>query len=234
MQGTWSSKCLEAQGKRVTDHADTVDSIVPGRWVESLLCIADEEHKTRLAPGPAEHPERCRVHKYAFCVLASYDRLLALQPRWGILIARRRTPRTSEQKDGLGALRALLPEFLAGIKNVPGTKTSGNIAVKDMDCLPSVDGAANSKLGDGNEQLILKHSVCTWPSPLLFFVLVLVSSPSCAPGAAGPTDERLAASVPRRSAWSVHTSTTRTFAPLLQMLTDDAGTGGEGEAHKIP
>jgi hypothetical protein len=47
-------------------------------------------------------------------------------------------------------------------------------------------------------------------------------------------DERSAASVLRRSAWSVHTSTTRTFAPLLQMLTDDARTGGEGEVHEVP
>jgi hypothetical protein len=105
-----------------------------------------------------------------------------------------RSPRTSEQKDGLGALRALLPEVLAGIKSVPGTETSVGIAdlvvnaVKDMECLPNVHGATvaallrlwdgnwkmdpgmmtvgkNSKLGDGNEQLIFEHFICTWLLP---------------------------------------------------------------------
>jgi hypothetical protein len=45
MRGTWSRKCLESQGKRVVDRADTVDTIIAGkdfgRWVESLMSVAD-------------------------------------------------------------------------------------------------------------------------------------------------------------------------------------------------
>ncbi|KAJ7302660.1 hypothetical protein DFH08DRAFT_977651 [Mycena albidolilacea] len=307
MQGTWSSKCLEAQGKRVTDHADTVDSIVPGRWVESLPCITNEEHKYVSHLGPLSTPNvvvssynhaslalrllRARLfgtlrgvrvrsfpefladiamaslaksvagtemsvcvadlvvnavkymdrllehdaaamlqlgdrnwkmgegmtgrdgdeqlilehfictshslssntllnpifslssttltcfiafikrplHKSAFCVLALYEALLALQLRRGTTSHATRSPRTSEQKDGLSALRALLPEFLASIKSVPGTETSVGIAdfvvnaVRDMECLPDMHPGVtvdkNSKLGHGNEQLILEHFI---------------------------------------------------------------------------
>jgi exocyst complex protein 7 len=45
MRGTWSRKCLETQGKRVLDRAETVDTIVAGkefgRWVQSLLSVAE-------------------------------------------------------------------------------------------------------------------------------------------------------------------------------------------------
>ncbi|KAJ7795129.1 hypothetical protein B0H14DRAFT_3555436 [Mycena olivaceomarginata] len=145
--------------------------------------------------------------------------------------------------------------------SVPGTETSGSIAdlvvnaVKDMDCLPNVHGATvaallrlwdgdwkmdpgmmtvgkNSKLGDGNEQLIL--ALYLHVALFSFSYLCLSRARPAHPALLDLPDERSAASVPRRSAWSVHTSTTRTFAPLLKMLTDDAGTGGEGEAHKVP
>ncbi|KDQ22999.1 hypothetical protein PLEOSDRAFT_62377 [Pleurotus ostreatus PC15] len=49
MRGTWSRKCLETQGKRVLDRADTIDSILAGKefgdWVESLITIADQEYE---------------------------------------------------------------------------------------------------------------------------------------------------------------------------------------------
>ncbi|KAG5221478.1 exocyst complex component exo [Salix suchowensis] len=49
MRGTWSSKCLETQAKRVLDRADTIDSILAGKefgdWVESLITIADQEYE---------------------------------------------------------------------------------------------------------------------------------------------------------------------------------------------
>ncbi|KAJ7302657.1 hypothetical protein DFH08DRAFT_945555 [Mycena albidolilacea] len=56
MRGIWSRKCLETQGKRSIDRADTVDSIVAGkdfgRWLESLLSVADEEDKCIKDLGP--------------------------------------------------------------------------------------------------------------------------------------------------------------------------------------
>ncbi|KAF7307897.1 hypothetical protein MKEN_01150400 [Mycena kentingensis (nom. inval.)] len=45
MRGNWAKKCLEGQGKRVIDRADNVDAVTAGkefgRWVESLLSVAD-------------------------------------------------------------------------------------------------------------------------------------------------------------------------------------------------
>ncbi|KAE9407606.1 hypothetical protein BT96DRAFT_986598 [Gymnopus androsaceus JB14] len=48
MRGTWSKKCLETQGKRVVDRADSVDPVSTGKelgaWVSSLLSVAREEY----------------------------------------------------------------------------------------------------------------------------------------------------------------------------------------------
>ncbi|KAJ7851811.1 Cullin repeat-like-containing domain protein [Mycena olivaceomarginata] len=141
MRGTWSRKCLEAQGKRVIDRADTVDSIVAGkdfgRWVESLLSVADEEYKYIKDLSPLSTPNvvassyntlinpilslfsttltsliafiKRSLHKYAFCALASYEALLDLQPRWDILLARRgsENAKANELKDGLSTLRGV-------------------------------------------------------------------------------------------------------------------------------
>jgi len=45
MRGSWAVKCLEGQGKRVIDRADTVDVIAAGKefgkWVEVLLVVAE-------------------------------------------------------------------------------------------------------------------------------------------------------------------------------------------------
>lgn len=45
MRGSWAVKCLEGQGKRVIDRADTVDVITAGKefgkWVEVLLVVAE-------------------------------------------------------------------------------------------------------------------------------------------------------------------------------------------------
>ncbi|KAJ7653129.1 Cullin repeat-like-containing domain protein [Mycena polygramma] len=203
MRGTWSRKCLEGQGKRVIDRADTVDSIVAGkdfgRWVESLLSVADEEYKHIRELSPLSSPNvvassynallnpilslfsttltsliafiKRSLHKYAFLALASYEALLALQPRWDTLLARRgsENAKANELKDGLGTLRGVclrsFPEFLADIKmaslakSTPGLETSTGVAdfvvsaVKYMDRLPEVHSAASAallQLGDGN------------------------------------------------------------------------------------
>jgi exocyst complex protein 7 len=45
MRGKWSKRCLEAQGERVVERANTVDAVVGGRdfgkWVGNLLKVAD-------------------------------------------------------------------------------------------------------------------------------------------------------------------------------------------------
>ena len=45
MRGTWCRKCLEAQGKRVVDRADTIDGVAAGKefgqWVNNLLSVAE-------------------------------------------------------------------------------------------------------------------------------------------------------------------------------------------------
>lgn len=56
MRGVWTRKCLEAQGKRVVDRADTIDGVVAGqefgRWVELVLSVAEDEYQllTQLTP----------------------------------------------------------------------------------------------------------------------------------------------------------------------------------------
>ncbi|KAF7369326.1 hypothetical protein MVEN_00260900 [Mycena venus] len=158
-RGTWSRKCLEAQGKRVIDRADTVDSIVAGkdfgRWVESLLSVADEEYKYIKELTPLSSPDvvassyntllnpilslfsttltsllafiKRSLHKYAFFAL-------------GHLLTRRgsENAKANELKDGLSTLRGVclrsFPEFLADIKMaslqkaVPGMETSVSVA----------------------------------------------------------------------------------------------------------
>jgi exocyst complex component 7 len=45
MRGAWGQKCLEGQGKRVVDRADTIDVVVAGKefgkWVELLIEVAE-------------------------------------------------------------------------------------------------------------------------------------------------------------------------------------------------
>ena len=45
MRGAWAKKCLEMQGKRVVDRADTIDGVTAGqefgRWVELVLSVAE-------------------------------------------------------------------------------------------------------------------------------------------------------------------------------------------------
>ena len=44
MRGVWTKKCLESQGKRVVDRADTIDGVQAGRefgkWIELLMGAA--------------------------------------------------------------------------------------------------------------------------------------------------------------------------------------------------
>lgn len=45
MRGTWSRKCLEGQGKRILDRAETVDISVAGKefqaWLDGMLNVAE-------------------------------------------------------------------------------------------------------------------------------------------------------------------------------------------------
>lgn len=56
MRGSWAQKCLEAQGKRIVDRADTIDVILAGKefgkWVEAMLNVAEVRHNilTDLQP----------------------------------------------------------------------------------------------------------------------------------------------------------------------------------------
>ncbi|KAJ7054683.1 Cullin repeat-like-containing domain protein [Mycena amicta] len=141
MRGNWARKCLETQGKRVIDRADTVDAVTAGkdfgRWVESLLAVADEEYKSIKELSPLSSPNvvasaynsllnpilalfsntltslvgfiKRSLHKYSFLALASYETLLELQPRWDTLLARRgsENAKANELKDGLNTLRSV-------------------------------------------------------------------------------------------------------------------------------
>ena len=53
MRGAWVQKCLEAQGRRLIDRADTIDGVVSGkdfgRWVEMLLGVADVRFSLSLS-----------------------------------------------------------------------------------------------------------------------------------------------------------------------------------------
>ncbi|KAF7297371.1 hypothetical protein MIND_00970600 [Mycena indigotica] len=203
MRGVWAKKCLEAQGKRVVDRADTIDATTAGkefgRWVESLLSVADEEYRYLKELSPLTSPNviastynsllnpilalfsntltslvgfiKQSLHKHSFLALASYEALLAIQPRWDTLLTRRgsENAKANELKDGLTTLRSVclrsFPEFLADIKMATLTKVApgGDLStivadfvvsmVKYLDRLPEVHGAAGAallQLGDGN------------------------------------------------------------------------------------
>jgi len=190
MRGNWSKKCLEGQGRRLLDRAETVDTVITGRdfgqWIETLLSVIEvrkifhskhpinsfpdgifplsqEEYKllAELLPLPAPpvlaftyitllSPVltlfsdtiaslisliKRSLPKYTFLALASYESLVALQPRWDAMLARRGTAgkekEGNELKDGLQALRAVclrsFPEFLADIK-IAATGKGGELA----------------------------------------------------------------------------------------------------------
>ncbi|KAF8067460.1 exocyst complex component, exo70 subunit [Lyophyllum atratum] len=56
MRGVWSQKCLETQGRRVVDRADTIDPVAAGKefgkWVEVILIVSEDEYQllTQLTP----------------------------------------------------------------------------------------------------------------------------------------------------------------------------------------
>jgi exocyst complex component 7 len=57
MRGVWTRKCLETQGKRVVDRADTIDGVAAGkefgRWVELLLSVAEVRFPTHFTHTPS-------------------------------------------------------------------------------------------------------------------------------------------------------------------------------------
>ncbi|KAG5640956.1 hypothetical protein DXG03_006537 [Asterophora parasitica] len=56
MRGVWTQKCLENQGKRIVDRADTIDPITAGKefgkWVRVVLMVCEDEYNllTQLTP----------------------------------------------------------------------------------------------------------------------------------------------------------------------------------------
>ncbi|KAG6831389.1 hypothetical protein H0H92_010991 [Tricholoma furcatifolium] len=56
MRGVWAAKCLESQGKRCLDRADTIDAIAAGKefskWVEVVFIVCSDEYQllTQLTP----------------------------------------------------------------------------------------------------------------------------------------------------------------------------------------
>jgi exocyst complex protein 7 len=60
MRGNWVKRCLEGQGKRVLDRADTIDVVMSGKefgdWVRSLLDFAEAEHENLLELAPLSSP----------------------------------------------------------------------------------------------------------------------------------------------------------------------------------
>ena len=58
MRGSWAQKCLEGQGKRTIDRADTIDVIAAGKefgkWVEVLLDVAEVRNQACYISSFAE------------------------------------------------------------------------------------------------------------------------------------------------------------------------------------
>ncbi|KAF9072260.1 exocyst complex component exo70 subunit [Rhodocollybia butyracea] len=66
MRGTWAKKCLETQGKRVVDRADTVEPITTGKelgsWVQSLFMVAQEEYNLLIELSTLSSPSQLAAH----------------------------------------------------------------------------------------------------------------------------------------------------------------------------
>ncbi|KAG6915578.1 hypothetical protein DXG01_010879 [Tephrocybe rancida] len=60
MRGVWAQKCLESQGKRAIDRADTIDAIAAGKefgkWVEMLFVVASDEYQLLSQLTPIASP----------------------------------------------------------------------------------------------------------------------------------------------------------------------------------
>lgn len=45
MRGSWSRKCLETQGRRIVERAETLDGVQGGRefgqWVDNVVTVAE-------------------------------------------------------------------------------------------------------------------------------------------------------------------------------------------------
>jgi exocyst complex protein 7 len=275
MRGSWSKKCLEAQGSRVIDRADSLDPVVSGRevgkWTESLLSVADvrplfcyirqthdinlqEEYNLLADLAPLPTPSllastfstllapllslfsdtisslvslvKRSLHKYTFLALSAYESLLALQPLWDNLLARRGLEGTRKEKEGteikdtMYALRQVcmrsFPEALADVKIAVMGKSGESTGVaeivilvrlhfpvlpgngdtealrsvpdvqtaKFLERIPEVQAGVGSallslgdgnwkmgegvqvgiptKLGDGDEQIIIEHFTCVF------------------------------------------------------------------------
>lgn len=56
MRGAWCVKCLEGQGKRVLDRAETIDPVLAGdefgKWVGALLNVSEREYSLLLDLSP--------------------------------------------------------------------------------------------------------------------------------------------------------------------------------------
>ncbi|KAJ7302655.1 hypothetical protein DFH08DRAFT_1089677 [Mycena albidolilacea] len=191
MRGIWSRKCLETQGKRFIDRADT-----------SLLSVADEEYKCikdlspLSTPNVVVSPSNALLNPILFLFSTTLTSLIALikrslkystpplrspRTRRCLHCSRAGTPFTTpdsrnfnanERKTGRARCGRSSPEFLADIemallvKNVSGTESSvGVVECCQVHGPPAgedgrrVTVGKNSKLNDGDEQLILEYFI---------------------------------------------------------------------------
>ncbi|KZT18946.1 exocyst complex component exo70 subunit [Neolentinus lepideus HHB14362 ss-1] len=141
MRGSWIKKCLESQGRWIVERAETVDGVVSGKefgkWVDSILNVAEEEYEllNQLAPLLASSSLsstyntlltpvislfsstlssltsliKRSLHKYTFLALSTYSSLLASQSRWDDLLIRRagRKDKDNDFREGAHSLRAV-------------------------------------------------------------------------------------------------------------------------------
>ncbi|SJL17663.1 uncharacterized protein ARMOST_21220 [Armillaria ostoyae] len=136
MRGAWCRKCLEGQGRRVLDRADTIDPIAAGlefgKWAESILDVAEEEFSLLEDLSPLSNPQlaygalmnpilvlfsstlnsligsiKRSLHKYNFLALSSYEYMLSLQSRWDKTMARRGTDARKETNEFRDGLQSL-------------------------------------------------------------------------------------------------------------------------------
>ncbi|KAG6856157.1 hypothetical protein H0H87_007012 [Tephrocybe sp. NHM501043] len=60
MRGVWAQKCLESQGKRCIDRADTIDPIAAGKefgkWVEMMFVVCSDEYQLLSQLTPIANP----------------------------------------------------------------------------------------------------------------------------------------------------------------------------------
>lgn len=111
MRGVWTRKCLEAQGKRVVDRADTIDGVVAGqefgRWVELVLSVA-EVHFHSFLTRSSTHSVLTQDEYQLLTQLTPLSPPTLLAPTYATLLA----PLLTLFSSSLGALAMLIKKAL--------------------------------------------------------------------------------------------------------------------------